>query len=101
MVPKNPSIPSWKLAVGNIQHNFFSLSDVNAPFSQHCKTEVLIRQSTYRAALREGAVTVCQGPGLPSPGPVSVGGLFICVTPGVLPQGQRNADLSKLAAATR
>jgi hypothetical protein len=36
-----------------------------------------IRLSTCRAALREGAVTVCvRGSGLPSPGPASVGGLF-------------------------
>jgi hypothetical protein len=41
MVPKNPSIHSWKLAVCNIQHNFFSLSDVTPEIS-HWRADVRI-----------------------------------------------------------
>src|SRR6267378_4570532 len=41
MVPKTPSIPSWKFAVGNIQHNFLSLSDVTPEIS-HWRADVRI-----------------------------------------------------------
>jgi hypothetical protein len=54
MVPKNPSIPSWKLAVCNIQHKFFSLSDVTPEIS-HWRADVGIggRQGQRHRNLRE------------------------------------------------
>jgi hypothetical protein len=54
MVPKNPSIPSWKLAVCNIQHNCFRLSDVTPEIS-HWRADVRIggRQGQRDRNLRE------------------------------------------------
>ena len=54
MVPKTPSIPSWKFAVGNIQHNFLSLSDVTPEIS-HWRADVRIggRQGQRHRNLRK------------------------------------------------
>src|SRR5216684_3909631 len=54
MVPKNPSIPSWKFAAGNIQHNFLCLSDVT-PWISHRRADVRLggRQGQRHRNLRE------------------------------------------------